>query len=153
MSRNLIGVETLSPHEKRRLKTEQNLRSALDRLVGMKPNHPTLRGKRYRLTVAALAREARVSRNTIYANHRPIVEELDRVIQQTGREGGSDYDLKLKNAREVIIHLQEQKQKLATENAILLKRTLEAEQQREQLKKQNVRLLQDLATARKPAAL
>src|SRR5260370_19427325 len=68
--------EPLTPHEKRRLGTEQRLRAALERLVGGRPNHRSLRGQTYRLSVSTLAREARVSPNTIYANHRSILEEL-----------------------------------------------------------------------------
>lgn len=75
--------EPTAPHEKRRLGTEQSLRAALGRLIGGVPSHPSLRGRTYRLTVSALAREARVSRNTIYANHRSILDEMNLVDLQT----------------------------------------------------------------------
>lgn len=42
------------------------------------PTHPDLQKRSYRLTVATLAREARVGRNAIYTNHRSMIDELRR---------------------------------------------------------------------------
>jgi transposase-like protein len=66
-----------TPYEKRRLGVERRLQAALERLVSGTPKHPSLRGRAYRPSVSALAREAGVSRNTIYANHRSIIKELN----------------------------------------------------------------------------
>jgi hypothetical protein len=51
-------------------------------LVKGLPTHPALEKGAYRLTVTALAREARVGRNAIYANHRSILEELRHASRQ-----------------------------------------------------------------------
>lgn len=151
MADEVIAVE--APQEKRRRKTEQHLRAALERLVAMKPNHPSLRAGTYRLTVTALAREARVSRNTIYASHRSIIEALDRAARQHRWAGRPDHDEKVIELRRLTEQLQRQRQALATENAALLKRAIDAEQLADRLKKQNARLVRELAAAHRPAPL
>ena len=65
-----------APYEGRRQVTAGKLRDALDQLVRGAPEHPSLCGRPYRLTVATLAREASVGRNAIYTNHRGIIEAL-----------------------------------------------------------------------------
>lgn len=151
MADEVIAVE--APQEKRRRKIEQHLRAALERLVAMKPNHPALRAGTHRLTVAALAREARISRNTIYASHRAIIEELDQAARQHGLAEQIDHDEKAIELRRLVEQLQRQRQGLATENAALLKRAIDAEQLVERLQKQNARLVRELAAAQLPAAL
>jgi len=153
MPNETIVVEASAPQEKRLRKTEQHLRAALERLVTMKPNHPSLRGGTYRLTVAALAREARVSRNTIYAHHRSIIEELDRAAQRDSTSDRPDHDQMTSKLRQQIEQLQRQRQSLATENAVLLKRAMDAEQLVDRLQKQNAKLVRELAAARRPAPL
>lgn len=59
-------------HETRRRYTALRLRQALNRLVTGTPQQ----GRPSRLTVAALARDARVSRNTNYAEHSEFLDEL-----------------------------------------------------------------------------
>lgn len=62
----------LKSHETRHRNTERRIRQAMDRLVAQ----ASLEGRTTRVTVAALAREAQVSRNTIYAEHSSFLEEL-----------------------------------------------------------------------------
>ena len=56
-----------TPQARRRARTAERLREALAHL---------LRDGSRRPTVAALAREAGIGRNAIYANHRTILNEL-----------------------------------------------------------------------------
>lgn len=73
MARKLSKTPALTPHEKRLRNTDRKLREALERLVKGLPTHPDLQKRSYRLTVATLAREARVGRNAIYTNHRSMI--------------------------------------------------------------------------------
>ena len=50
------GNQPSAPEAKRRGRTEERLRTAFERLVAGMPTHPSLRGRSYRLTVAALCR-------------------------------------------------------------------------------------------------
>jgi hypothetical protein len=145
--------EPSTPHEKRRLRTERRLRAALDRLTGGTPSHPSLRGRAYRLSVVVLAREARVGRNTIYANHRAILDELSRADRQTATPKQPAPVQKTARLGVLIEQLQQQKQQLATENAALLKRAIDAEKLVDRLKKQNATFVRELAAARDPVVL
>jgi hypothetical protein len=145
--------EASTPHKKRRLGTEQRLRAALARLVGGTPSHPSLRGRTYRLTVATLAREARVARNTIYTNHRSILDELNRSDHQPAKLKRPALAQKTAEFAALIEKLQQQKRHLATENAALLKRAIDAEEILDQLQKQNAKLLHQLAATHQPIAL
>jgi hypothetical protein len=144
--------EPSTPHAKRRLGTEQRLRAALDRLVGGAPNHPSLRGRTYRLTVATLAREAGIARNTIYANHRSILDELNRINHQVTTRTRSAPEQKIAELGALIEQLQRQTRQFATENAALLKRVIDAEEILDRLQKQNAKLLHQLAAAHQPIA-
>jgi transposase-like protein len=144
--------EPSTPHEKRRLGTEQRLRAALDRLVGGAPSHPSLRGRTYRLTVATLAREARVARNTIYANHRSILDELNRADHPSTKLKRPALVQKTAELAALIEQLRQQKRQLATENAVLLKRVIDAEEMFNRVQKQNAKLLRQLAAAHQPIA-
>ncbi len=64
----------LTAYDRRMQATAEKLRAALDRLVRGTPDRPASRNSVHRLTVAALAREAGVARNAIYANHRGILD-------------------------------------------------------------------------------
>jgi chromosome segregation ATPase len=144
--------EPLTPHEKRRLGTEQRLRTALERLVGGRPNHRSLQGQTYRLSVSTLAREARVSRNTIYANHRSILEELttDHQVAKRIRPAPAQ---KIAELGAMIEQLHQQRRQLATENAALVRRAIDAEEKLDRLRKQNAQLLNECAAAHRPIAL
>ena len=78
MARKPSKTSALTPHEKRLRNTDRKPREALERLVKGLPTHPDLQKRFYRLTIAALAREARVGRNAIYSNHRSMIDELRR---------------------------------------------------------------------------
>ena len=69
-----------NPHDRRMQATAEKLRAALDRLTGGAGEPSDVSTQR--LTVAALAREAGVSRNAIYANHRDILDDLARARQR-----------------------------------------------------------------------
>jgi hypothetical protein len=141
-----------TPYDKRRLGIERRLQAALERLVSGTPKHPSLRGRAYRPSVSALAREAGVSRNTIYANHRSIIKELNSShpvktrIRPTPKQ-------KITELGAMIEQLQLQKRQLTTENAAILKRAMDAEKMLDQLRKQNARLLKERATTRQPVVL
>ena len=66
---------------KRLLATEYKLREALNRLLQNRPIHPNLQQRPVQLSIANLSREAGVSRNCIYQNHRDVLQEL-RLLQE-----------------------------------------------------------------------
>jgi isochorismate synthase EntC len=141
-----------TPYEKRRLDIERRLQAALERLVSGAPKHPSLRGQVYRLSVSTLAREARVSRNTIYANHRSILEQLNSDHSVSARMRPTPKQ-RIAALRAMIEQMQLQKRQLATENAALLKRAIDAETMLDRMRKQNARLLKERAAARQPVVL
>lgn len=143
----------LTPQKKRRQSTEQRLRAALERLLALTPNHPSLRGRSYRLSVATLAREARVGRNTIYTNHRSVIDELDCAAQQNSAPGRPARDETAAKLHLLIEQSQQRHRQLATANAELLNRAIDAEKMVERLKKQNAKLVRALTTAHQPIAL
>jgi hypothetical protein len=106
------------------------------------------------LTVAALAREAGVGRNAIYASHSEIIAELQRVIDQRAPQvpsakspaQGTDW-------RAAAAELHAQNRRLATENAVLLKRMLDAERTADRAEKKAARLTAELRKVRQPAPL
>jgi hypothetical protein len=138
-----------TPYEKRRLDIERRLQEALERLVSGAPKHPSLRGQ---VSVSTLAREARVSRNTIYANHRSILEQLNSDHSVPARIRPTPKQ-KIAELRAMIEQMQLQKRQLATENAALLKRAIDAETMLDRLRKQNARFLKERAAARQPVVL
>ncbi len=104
-----------NPHDRRMQATAEKLRAALDRLAGGSDGSPTADR---RLTVAALAREARVGRNAIYANHRDILDELTRVRQrQPVPSRIAAITDKVAEQRAAVDAMQCQLRQLATENA------------------------------------
>lgn len=152
MARKSSKTPTLTPHERRLRNTDRKLRDALERLVKGMPAHPDLQKRSYRLTVATLAREARVGRNAIYTNHRSMINELrcasDRKIVPEKLEAWED---KLAQQRTLIQVLQIEERRLVTENAVLLKRVLEAKTEVERHKRHNARLIAERDRAVKPA--
>lgn len=107
---------------------------------------PSLQARAYRLTVAALAREARVSRNAISSNHRAIVEALraetpPSAARSTRKESGQ---------RTLIETLEAAQRRLVTENAVLLKRALDAEAEAARLQRHNARLVAERDAAHRP---
>lgn len=145
--------ERHTPQQKRRQSTEQRLRAALGRLVAGKPRTKSLRKTDYRLTVSMLAREANISRNTIYANHRSFVDEL---AGQAGRRDVTKPQSRARNARDdrrLIAELRGNVRDLASQNAALLKRAIDAERQAEHLAARNASLTSEIAALRIPAVL
>jgi hypothetical protein len=154
MARRLPQTSPATLYEDRRHVTAGKLRDALDRLLRGAPEHPSLRGRPYRLTVATLAREAGVGRNAIYTNHRGILEAL----AETGRHRAvSDplaaLDKKLAEQRSVIAAMQLQLRRLATENAGLLRRAVEAEQRAERADRRNAQMAREIDALRRPVAV
>lgn len=154
MARKPRAMPTLTPHEKRLRNTYRKLREALERLVKGLPTHPDLQKRSYRLTVTTLAREARVGRNAIYTNHRPIIEELRRASERTIiPEKLAAWEDKLAQQRALIQVLQIEERRMVTENAVLLKRILEAETEVERQKRHNARLIAERDRTMKPVPL
>ena len=154
MARKSSKTATLTPHEMRLRNTDRKLRDALERLVKGMPAHPDLQKRSYRLTVATLAREARVGRNAIYTNHRSMINELRRASdRKIVPEKLAAWEDKLAQQRTLIQVLQIEERRLATENAVLLKRILDAEADAERHKRHNARLIAERDRAVKPAPL
>jgi len=154
MARKSSKMPPLTSHEKRLRNTDRKLRDALERLVKGLPTHPDLQKRSYRLTITTLAREARVGRNAIYTNHRSMIEELRRARdRRVVPEKLVVWEDKLAQQRDLIRVLQIEKRRLVTENAVLLKRTLEAEAEVERQKRYNARLIAERDRAVKPVPL
>ena len=66
--------------------TERRLREALNRLLQGRPIHPSLQKKPIRLSITNLSREAGLSRNCIYQNHRDILQEFKLLQEKQGRK-------------------------------------------------------------------
>jgi len=113
--------------------TARAYRSALNRLIEGRATHPNLAGRPVRITPAAVAREARRSRNPLYATHRDI---LDEII------GAGNRPTIATNLADTIVRLEaeiatlraaarlheSEKRMLATENLALLHRARIAEE-------------------------
>jgi hypothetical protein len=134
-----------TPQARRRARTEARLREALTRL-----RHDGAR----RPTVAELAREAGVSRNAIYASHGAILAELRRAATRQGvfSKAESDAD-RARDRRRFIAELKNQLRRLATENAGLLKRALDAEASAARLDRRITQLSRELDEMRRPIPL
>lgn len=141
-----------NPHDRRMEATSEKLRAALDRLVrgdGQRSNTSIAR-----LTVAALAREAGVGRNAIYANHRGILDELVRARQpQRVPDRITTSEDKITEQRSVIEDMQQQIRQLATENAGLMRRAIEAERRADRAERRSAQLTKEVDTLRRPTLL
>jgi hypothetical protein len=134
-----------APQARRRARTAERLREALARLLHDGSRRPT---------VAALAREAGVGRNAIYANHSAILDELHRTATCHGADSRleSDTDRGLEHRR-VIAELKDQLRQLATQNAALLKRALDAEAKTARLDRRAAQLTREIDEMRRPVPL
>jgi AcrR family transcriptional regulator len=134
-----------TPQARRRARTAERLREALTRL---------LRDGSHRLTVAALAREAGVGRNAIYANHSAILDEMRQAATTHGVnsqvERDADHGLE---HRRVITELKNQLRQLTTQNAALLKRALGAEANAARLDRRAAQLAREIDEMRRPVPL
>lgn len=135
----------LKSHETRHRNTERRIRQAMDRLVAQ----ASLEGRTTRVTVAALAREAQVSRNTIYAEHSSFLEELASANPPRPGTQRPPPKSDMSALRASMHELQAQRRLLATENASLLKRVLDAEKAVARLEKQNAKLVQEISRVRR----
>ena len=143
----------ISPQAKRRATTDQRLRDALGR-VRDRSSEPSAGAERSKLTVAALAREAGVGRNAIYANHRSIIVELERAQEQRPRSApAADPQSDTTDWRAAAAELRVQNQLLATENAALLKRAMDAEYAAEQAERKSARLTTELRRMQQPTPI
>jgi hypothetical protein len=140
-----MADEPSSPARRRREDTAAKLQGAFERLLDAPAP---------RLTVAALAREAGVGRNAIYANHRDFLDALASL--QAARmaveisEPPQDHRRDQASAIKLLV---EERRQLASHNGGLLKRALDAEARAEQLESENARLLHELAKLRRPVVL
>jgi hypothetical protein len=154
MMRKTARKLPLSPYEKRLSNTNRKLQEALERLVKGLPTHPALLKHPYRLTVTTLAREARVGRNAIYANHREMIDALRRADQQRiVPDKLAAWEDKLAQQRSLIQVLQIDERRLVTENAVLLKRLLEAQAEATRQKRHADRLIAERDQGLKPIAM
>ena len=141
-----------NPHDRRMQATAEKLRAALDRLKGATGERSGT--SMQRLTVAALAREAGVGRNAIYANHRGILDELIRARQrQRVPDQITTIEDKITEQRSVIEDMQQQIRKLATENAGLMRRAIEAERRADRAERRSAQLTKEVDNLRRPTLL
>jgi len=99
-------------------------------------------------TPSLLARLAGVSRNTLYANHRPLLEAVRLLRAKRERSHEASVDKAGSRARH---DLEQQLRLLATQNAGLLQRAITAERRSARLEARNAELVRALDAVRKPA--
>jgi len=108
-------------------------RAALNRLVEGKATHPALAGRPVRISPAAVAREARRSRNPLYTTHRGILDEIAVAAGSPSPAvdlAATVARLRAENAelRAAARRHAEEKRQLASENLLLLHRAQSAEE-------------------------
>jgi hypothetical protein len=113
-------------------RTERAYRAALNRLVQGKATHPKYVGRPTRITPAAVAREAGLSRNPLYTTHRAILSEIaaanDRPTPASDLAGTiAQLEARIVELHEDVRRLTREKQLLATENLAILHRARQAE--------------------------
>jgi hypothetical protein len=135
------GLST--PKARRRANTNARLREALGALAKDPSAAPT---------VAGLARAAGVGRNIIYTHHADVLNALREL--QSQREGASETATgDAYRARATLHDAIAKNIALATHNACLLKRAVEAEQRAERLERRNSQLVQELDRIRRPVPI
>jgi len=119
--------------EGRRNRAARAYLAALDRLIQGKTTHPDYAGRPVRITPAAVAKEARRSRNPLYTTHRALLAEIEAAA--SGPTPVTDLaatvaKLEASSAglRRLVQQLQIDKRNLATENLSLLHRARLAEE-------------------------
>jgi superoxide dismutase len=141
-------------YDRRMQATADKLRAALDRLVRGTSERPASRHSVARLTVAALAREASVARNAIYTNHRDILAELAQAQKRgTAPDRLDSREQKIAEQFAAINDMQVQIRQLATENAGLLRRAIEAERLAERADRRSAQLMRQIDSLHRPALL
>lgn len=132
-----------TPQARRRANTDARLREALGVLAKNPSAAPT---------VAGLARAAGVGRNIIYTHHAGVLEALREL--QLQRKGATETAVdEADRTRSALRHAEAMNTALATHNASLLKRAVEAEQRAERLERRNAQLVQELERIRRPAPI
>ena len=132
-------------HEQRLQQTQERLNAAFERLRKGCPVHP-LHQRGYTLTVATLARESGVARNTIYTNHRAIIDDL-HAIRGDPIKPVTTWQGKLEELRDLIRTMKQEQRRLVSENALLLQRALTAEAEAHRHQRHNARLIAERDTA------
>ncbi|AXJ97489.1 hypothetical protein AX777_25590 [Sphingobium yanoikuyae] len=132
-------------HEQRRQQTQVRLNAAFERLRKGCPVHP-LHQRGYTLTVATLARESGVARNTIYTNHRDIIDDLHAILGDPIKPVTTWQD-KLDELHGLIRTMKQEQRRLVSENALLLQRALTAEAEAHRHQRHNARLIAERDTA------
>ena len=108
----------------------------------------------YTLSVASLACEAGVARNAIYTNHRAMIDALRQAAQQRVVPSKLEsWEDKVAQQRAVIDVLKTEQRRLATENAALLKRAIDAEAAAARDQRQNARLVKEREQSLRPVKL
>ena len=132
-----------TPQARRRANTDTRLREALGVLAKDPSTAPT---------VAGLARAAGVGRNIIYTHHADVLGALREL--QSQREGATETAAGEADRTRSALRLAEARNiALATHNASLLKRAVEAEQRAERLERRNAQLVQELDRIRRPVPI
>lgn len=132
-----------TPQARRRANTDARLCEALGVLADNPATAPT---------VDALARAAGVSRNIIYTHHSGVLDALREL--QSQREGAAESAAsKADRTRSALRDTEARNIALATHNASLLKRAVEAEQQAARLERRNAQLVQELDRLRRPVPI
>lgn len=132
-----------TPQARRRANTDARLREALGVLANNSSTAPT---------VAGLARAAGVGRNIIYTHHAGVLDALREL--QSQREGATETAAgEADRTRSALRDAEARNIALATHNASLLKRAVEAEQRAERLERRNAQLVQELDRMRRPVPI
>ena len=140
-----------NPHDARMQATAERLREAFDRLTRDGSRSASAAA---RLTVAALAREAGVGRNAIYTNHRDILDDLTRARQrQRAPASGLTAEDRITEQRRLIDDMQHQVRQMATENAGLLRRAIEAERRADRAERRSAQLTKEIGSLQRPTML
>lgn len=136
-------TDLFSPQARRRAKTDARLRAALAGISGNPSAEPT---------VAALARAAGVGRNIIYTHHAGVLDAL-RALQSQRAGANETAAGEADRTRSALRDAEARNTALATHNASLLKRAVDAEQRAERLERRNAQLVQELDRMRRPVPI
>lgn len=138
-----LKLDLSTPQARRRASTDARLHDALASLANDAATPPT---------VAALARAAGVGRNIIYTHHAEVLDAL-RDLQAQRVVATKTMATDEERTRSALQEAEIRIIALATQNAGLLKRAVEAEQRAERLERRNAQLVQELDRIRRPAPI
>ena len=136
-------IDSAKKHKRQASRKDQadaKLRAGLHRLVTGAPVHPANQGISRPFTVSALSREAGVARNAIYTSHRAFIDQLTELAAGKIKAVSDIHDDTDRRELETRIS------RFATDNAVLLKRALDAERRVEQLERRCASLLKQRDT-------